>query len=281
MKKGINVWSLASGTSPEEALRLSHSAGFQGVELVLSETGKLSLESTPQELRSLRGHAEDLGIEIHSLATMLQLQYNLVSDSPLVRQKAVDATKVQIETAKVLGAETVLVVPGYVGVDFIPDAETVRYDHAYDRALDAFRELAPFAEAAGIRIGVENVWNRFLTTPREMREFLDEVGSHYVGSYFDIGNALGTGFPEQWIEILGHRIVKVHVKDYRTNPGGLSSFVDLLSGDVNFPEVLRALTEVGFNDYCSAEVTPYRWHPEQSAYNASASMDRIFGWNQN
>ncbi|MDO5864373.1 MULTISPECIES: sugar phosphate isomerase/epimerase [Paenarthrobacter] len=281
MKKGINAWSFAPGTSPEEVLRLSHSAGFQGAELVLGETGKLSLESSPQELVSLRGRAEELGIEIHSLATMLQLQYNMVSDNPVVRQKALDATKVQIETAKVLGAETALVVPGYVGVDFIPDAETVRYDRAYDRALEAFSELAPFAEAAGIRIGVENVWNRFLTTPREMRGFLDEVDSHYVGSYFDIGNALGTGFPEQWIEILGHRIVKVHVKDYRTNPGGLSSFVDLLSGDVNFPEVLRALTDVGFNDYCSAEVTPYRWHPEQSVYNASASMDRIFGWNQN
>jgi L-ribulose-5-phosphate 3-epimerase len=281
MKKGINFWSFAPGTSPEEALQLSHSAGFEGVELVLAETGELSLESSPQELHALRGRAEDLGVEIHSLATMLQLQYNLVSDDPAIRQKAVDATKVQIETAKALGAETVLVVPGYVAVDFIPDALTVRYDHAYDRALEAFRELAPFAEGAGIRVGVENVWNRFLTTPREMREFLDEVGSDHVGSYFDIGNALGTGFPEQWIDILGHRIVKVHVKDYRANPGGLNSFVDLLSGDVNFPEVLRALTDIGFNDYCSAEVTPYRWHPQQSAYNASASMDRIFGWGQN
>jgi L-ribulose-5-phosphate 3-epimerase len=281
MKKGINFWSFAAGTTPVEALELSYAAGFQGVELVLAETGPLSLESTPQELLALKKHADNLGVEIHSLATMLQLQYNLVSDDPVIRQRAVDATKIQIETAKMLGAETVLVVPGYVGVDFIPNAEKVRYDRAYDRALEAFSELAPVAEASGIRIGVENVWNRFLTTPLEMRVFLDAIGSDHVGSYFDIGNALGTGFPEQWIEILGHRIIKVHVKDYRANPGGLNSFVDLLSGDVNFPEVLRALKDVGFNDYCSAEVTPYRWHPEQSAFNASASMDRIFGWNEN
>ncbi|MGO1849551.1 sugar phosphate isomerase/epimerase family protein [Microbacterium sp.] len=279
MKKGINYWSFAPETTTAAAIALAKDAGFRGLEFCLAETGEVSLESSEQELVDVRQRAEDAGISLPSLASWLVWENNLVSDDPRVRQRARDIVREQIDTAHTLGSETVLVVPGYVGVDFVADSVPVDYLAAYDRAQEAVASFADHARGTGVNIGVENVWNKFLLSPLEMRRFIDEIDDPLVGVYFDIGNALLNGYPQQWIRILGARIFKVHVKDYRRSPGGFDSFVDLLAGDVDFPEVAAALTEIGYSSFCTAEMMPtYRHHTEQMAYNASGAMDRIFPW---
>ena len=110
-------------------------------------------------------------------------------------------------------------------------------NNAYERSLEAFTSLKSYAEAAKVNIGLENVWNKFLTSPLEMRDFIDKIDSEYVGSYFDVGNVLYNGYPEHWIKALGKRIKKVHFKDYRKDPGGINCFVPILSGDVDYAGV--------------------------------------------
>lgn len=279
MKKGINYWSFAEGTTASQAIDLAAAAGFSGLEFCLAEAGDVALDSSDAELARVRQRAADAGVELPSLASWLVWENNLVSDDAAVRGRAREIIRRQIDVAHALGAGTVLVVPGYVGVDFVSPSEVVAYDAAWDRALEAISELAIHAEQAEVRIGVENVWNKFLLSPLEMRAFVDSVGHPSVGVYFDIGNALLTGYPEQWIRILGERIVAVHVKDYRLSPGGFDSFVDLLAGDVDFPAVNRALLDTGYAGYVSAEMMPpYRFHTDQLIHNTSASMDRIFDW---
>lgn len=279
MKKGINYWSFASGTTAAEAVALAAAAGFQGLEFCLAEEGDIALDSSDAQLAEVRRRAEDGGVELPSLASWLVWENNLVSDDTAIRSRARDIIRRQIDVAHALGSRTALVVPGYVGVDFVSPSEVVAYDAAWDRARDAITELAGYAEAAGVRIGVENVWNKFLLSPLEMRAFVDEVAHPAVGVYFDIGNALLTGYPEQWIRLLGERIVAVHVKDYRRSPGGFDSFVDLLAGDVDFPAVNQALLDIGYTGYVSAEMMPaYRFHTDQLVHNTSAAMDRIFDW---
>jgi L-ribulose-5-phosphate 3-epimerase len=276
MKKGINYWSFAEGTSVIKAMELAKDAGFEGIEFCLAATGEISLESKEKELLVIRKEAEEMGLELPSLASWLPWEYSLTSNRPEHRQKAKDIIRKQIDTAAILGANTVLVVPGYVGVDFVENSEICPYDEVYDRALEAISELAIDAAASGLTIGVENVWNKFLLSPLEMRSFIDEVGSSAVGVYFDVGNVLLTGYPEHWIKILGHRIKKVHFKDYRRNPGGFNAFVDLLAGDVNYPAVVDALRAIGYDDYCNAEMMPtYKHYTDQVIYNTSAAMDRI------
>ena len=110
----------------------------------------------------------------------------------------------------------------------------------------------------------------------EMRDFIDKIGSDYVGSYLDIGNTLYCSYPEDWVIILGKRIKKVHFKDYRLQAGGLHGFVDLLAGDVNYPEVVNALNEIGYDDWVSAEMIPnYKHYTDTIIYNTSNSMDKI------
>lgn len=278
MKKGINIWSFQDGTTIEEAIAIAKDAGFEGIELSLNETGALSLESGEREIADIRKRAEDAGIALTSLASGLYWSYSMTSANAGIREKAKDIVKKQLESAAILGVDTILVIPGAVGVDFIPGSEVVPYDRAYDYALEAITELAGSAEAAGVSIGIENVWNKFLLSPLEMRQFIDATGSSYVGSYFDVGNVVFAGYPEHWIRILSHRIKKVHFKDYRRESGGLSGFVDLLAGDVNYPEVVQALTEVGYDDYVIGEmIPPYTHHSKQIIYNTSASMSAILG----
>ena len=158
----------------------------------------------------------------------------------------------------------------------MPERPVVAYDVAYDRALEEIKKLAPVAEEYGVHIGIENVWNKFLLSPLEMRRFVDEVGSDYVGVYFDVGNVMYAGYPEQWIRILNKRIKKVHFKDYRRNPGGLNCFVDLLSGDVDWKAVMAAFAEIGYDGWAAGEMIPqYQQGSDQLIYNTAGAMERI------
>ena len=277
MKKGINIWSFPQGRI-EESLTLAKKAGFEGVELALNAEGELSMQSTEREIKEVRKKAEDLGLALYSLSCGLCWDYRLSDDDKAMREKAKDMIKKQLESAKILGADTILVIPGVVNVEFSSPEKKVAYDVVYERALEGIHALKPYAEGLQVNIALENVWNKFLLSPMEMRDFIDKIGSDYVGSYLDIGNTLYCGYPEDWVRILGHRIKKVHFKDYRLQAGGLHGFVDLLAGDVDYPEVVKALGEIGYEDWVSAEMIPnYKHHTDAIIYNTSYAMDRILG----
>ena len=277
MKKGINIWSFPSGTVKEN-LALAKKAGFEGVELALGAEGELSMSSSERELVEIRKTAEDMGLSLYSLSSGLCWDYRLSDDDAANRIKAKDMIKKQLEAAKILGADTILVIPGVVNVEFSYPERRVAYDVVYERSLEGIFELKGYAEELGVNIGLENVWNKFLLSPMEMRDFIDKIGSDYVGSYLDVGNTLYCSYPEDWIRILGKRIKKVHFKDYRMAAGGLHGFVDLLAGDVNYPEVVKALNEIGYDGWVSAEMIPnYKYYTEAIIYNTSYSMDKILG----
>lgn len=277
MKKGINIWSFPQGTIKDN-LTLAKKAGFEGVELALNGEGELSMRSSEKEILEVRKTAEDLGLALYSLSCGLCWDYRLSDDDTNMRQKAKDMIKKQLEMAKILGADTILVIPGVVNVEFSSPEKKVAYDVVYKRALEGINELKADAESLQVNIALENVWNKFLLSPMEMRDFIDKIGSDYVGSYLDIGNTLYCGYPEDWVRILGDRIKKVHFKDYRMQAGGLHGFVDLLAGDVDYPEVMKALNEIGYDDWVSAEMIPnYKHHTDAIIYNTSYAMDRILG----
>ena len=275
MKKSISYWSF-SGKNVFQAMQTAKDAGFDGIELTLDAEGDVTMQTTAAHLAEIRSAAQALGLALPSVASSLFWAYSFTSDDPDEREQAHQAAVCEIQTAKALGADTVLVVPGSVSVEFVPERPVVAYDVCWERALQEMKRLAPIAEEAGINIGIENVWNRFLLSPLEMRQFLDEIGSERVGAYFDVGNVVYSGYPEQWIRILGKRIKKVHFKDFRRNPGGLNSFVDLLSGDVDWPAVMQAFADIGYDDWVTGEmIPPYTHASDQIIYNTSASIGRI------
>ncbi len=276
MKKGISIWSFAE-PDLRKCMVMAKDAGFDGIELALDEEGPVSMKSTKEDILKIKAMADEIGLELYSVACGLYWTYNYTSANEDNVKRAKEITKKQLEVASWLGCDTILVVPGAVEVAFDP-GEVVEYDVAYERALSALRELAPVAESLGVSIGVENVWNRFLLSPMEMAEFIDKVGSDYVGSYFDVGNVLYIGYPEHWVKILNSRIKKVHFKDYRRQAGDLHGFVDLLAGEVNYPAVMESFKKIGYDNWVTAEMIPaYTHYPETIIYNTSNAMDKILG----
>jgi len=257
VKKGICIGCLPGDLGDEGKLRLAKEAGYDGVEINTFD----DLDAC----RRLTTTARSLGIELHSVMASGHWANPLSSRDETVRQKGLANIRQSVETALVCGANTVLVVPGVVQAD-------QPYGETYQIALNSLRELAGYAGQKGIRLGVENVWNRFLLTPMEMGRFLDEIGSEHVGLYFDCGNILSYGYPQQWIRELGSHLVKVHVKDFESST---RQWKYLLQGSVDWKAVRAALREVGYDDYLTAEMGPYPVFPDQMARDTATHLDRI------
>ncbi|MCY0874951.1 MAG: sugar phosphate isomerase/epimerase [Firmicutes bacterium] len=272
MRKAVNQWCFPTGLPLRDVFAVAAAASFDGVELNLSVPGDmgLTLDTTEKEALAIQQLAVDIGLHLPSVSTGLLWEWPLSSPDRTIRARARDIVRQQIALAAALKASTVLVVPGLVN-------ETTSYEECFLRSQEEVRVLAEDAGACGVTIGIENVWNRFLLSPVEMARYVEEIGSAHVGVYFDVGNVLNFGYPDQWIQTLGKRIVKVHVKDFSLQIGNIHGFVPLLSGDVNWPAVVSALRVVGYDDYLTTEIMPYAHDPGRAVQDASTALDVILG----
>jgi len=256
-RKSVNYWSFPAGTPVLEAARQAKRAGFEAFEITLEAKGDITPASGEKKVRKLAADIRAMGLDISSVATGLFWSYPFTSAKKSVQKKSVEIGRKLLQVASWAGTNAVLVVPGAVGVSFMEGVEPVQYDVAFKRARAAVKKLLPLAEKLKVYICIENVWNMFLLSPLEMRDFIDSFGSRYVASYFDTGNVIQTGYSEQWIRILGRRVRRIHIKDFSRKIGTLEGFCPLLKGDVNFPEVIKALKEVKYKGkYLTNEMVP-------------------------
>jgi hexulose-6-phosphate isomerase len=269
MKIGINRWTMPGEWELERCFEEAARAGFETIEINIAEEGYLSLKTTEMEARQIVRQAKAAGVKISSISSGMAWGLPITSQDETIRERGQEAIKKQLQVGCWLEVDTALVVPGVVTPD-------VPYDVAYKRSQDGLHELAGTAETLHVAIGVENVWNKFLLSPLEFARFIDEIGSPYVGAYFDAGNVLVSGYPEQWIRILGKRIRKVHVKDFRANIGNITAFCNPLQGDVPWGRVREALDEVGYDGPVTAEVDGYRVHPEIGLRHIAESLRAVF-----
>lgn len=270
MKISASYWMFEGGLEAKlpvaEAMRQAKKLGFDAIELAIAAEGVLTDKTTQEECKSIVKEAKTIGLAISSVASGQSWFTSPTADDVKVRKSIVDFTKKALQVTQWLGTDAYLFVPGAVDVFFNPASEVIPYEVCYKRAVDAVKKLVPTAEKVGVSLCIENVWNKFLLSPLEMRDFIDSFGSKYVGSYFDVGNVLLTGYPEQWIKILGKRIKRVHIKDFKTSVGTAAGFVDLGEGDVDFKAVKTALAAIKYNGYVTAEMLPYApGRPEKTA----------------
>lgn len=268
MKKGVNLWCFPAGKKILDCIKAAKKYGYDGVELNLAEEGEINLQTSDKDISKYAKAASDEGIEIISIATSLLWKYPLTDPDENVREKGRDIVKRMIDVAKDADTDSILVVPGLVN-------ENVSYMRAYERAKKALADLSGYAEKNKVYICVENVWNKFLLSPLEMKRFIEETGSKYIKSYLDIGNMLQFGYPEDWIEVLGNLIKRVHVKDFDVSIGNGSGFKYLLEGSINWEKVMLSLKKVGYDGYLTAELSPYGTFPELMIEDTKRHMDAI------
>ncbi len=274
MLKSISIWAFKENEQrPAESIfSEAKEHGFEGVELAVGAKGLLTPDSTESDCARLLRIADECGVKISSLASGLGWQTPLSDPDPEVRKRGTEILRKSLQIGRWLGIDCVLLVPGLVSPLGQKGPEHVPYDAAYENMKAGIAEAVPAAEQSRVIIGVENVWNKILLSPLEMRDFIDSFGSKWVGAYLDVGNLIVTGYAEDWVRILGDRIGCVHFKDYKREVGTLEGFCDLLEGDVNYPEVMKALREVGYEGPCVAEF--FALEPE-ALQKVSDAMEKI------
>jgi L-ribulose-5-phosphate 3-epimerase len=274
MKKSIGDNMIPKGWSFEQGLELIKKSGYDGVELWLGDVPWFQMTTTDGEVQGLRRKVESAGLVVSNVSTGLHWETPLSARDPKTRQQALRIVERQIETAQILGTDAILVVAGLV-------TEEVPYNEVYLRCLDAMKRLAPTAAKGGVKIGCENCNSeqRFLISPREFWTFLNEVNHPFVGIHLDVGNIHDTGFAEQWIEMHGPRITRIHLKDvkkHRGRCGDQSVYTNLFLGDNNWPAVRAALTKVGYDGWLVAEMElRYRYAKDQQFYDTAVAIDRL------
>ena len=241
-KKGVKL-SMIGGTDPlPEKFARAKEAGFDGIEV----------DGDERDVPALLAARDAAAIPIHGVVYGRSWRTSFSSPDPAVRAEAVTGLQDALRDCRQLGGTSVLVIPGVV-------SESVGYGEAYARATVDVAAALPTAEETGVDVLFENVWNNFLLSPLEVARFIDDFASPRVGAYFDIGNVVRYGWPEQWIDVLGGRIRKLDVKDYsrdlQKSDGLWKGFgVEIGEGSVDWPVVVKALERIGYRGWATAEV---------------------------
>ena len=238
-----------------DKFRLCQELGYDGMELVSP------IDVSAKEIRQA---SEATAMPVHGVVDMKHWQIRLSSPDPAVREQGRGFLEQAIRDANAYGGDSVLLVPGAV------KGKDENHFHVWQRSIVEIRKVLPLASRLGVRVLIENVWNGFCESPDQLRDYLDEIGSPWVGSYFDIGNVRKFGPSEDWIRTLGWRIVKLDVKDW----GKENGFCKIGDGDVNWPEVRKALTDIKFSGWSTAEVAG---GGRDRLADIAARMDRELG----
>jgi hexulose-6-phosphate isomerase len=241
LKKAVK-FSMVQGTaSLVEKFKMLKELGFHGIDI-----------DQRVEHDDVRRARDESGLVVHGVVDYDHWKLPLSHPDPKVRAEGLEVLKTSLRDSKAYGGTTVLLVVGIVNKE-------ISYADAWQRTQVEIRKALPLAQELGIKIAFENVWNMFLLSPLEFARYIDEFENPWVGAYFDIGNVVNYGWPEQWIRILGKRILKVDVKEYsrkiRDQQGPGAGFnVELGEGDCDWPAVLAALDAVGYSGWGTAEV---------------------------
>ena len=215
--------------------KLLKEAGFEGVELI---------SPNQLDMKEVLAARDETGLIIHGVSGGRHWQKPLSDPDPAVVEEGVAAIKQEFLDCKAYGGTTVLVVPAVVN-------KKVSYRQAWERSQAHIRKLIPLAEEAGVKIAVEEVWNKFLLSPIEFARYIDEFESPTVGAYFDVGNIVEYAYPQEWIRELGKRILKIHIKEY-AKPKRFD--YKLGEGEIDWPAVKQALIDVDYEGWITAEV---------------------------
>ncbi len=242
IKKAVQIYMLPKELSYADRFKLARDVGFEGVE------GQTVTD--PQEAEEIRKASEDTKLPIHSVMNMAHWDNPLSSSDPAIVKKSLDGMKTSLHNAKLWGADAVLLVPAVVNPQ-------TTYQEAWTRSQKVIRTLIPLAAELKVVIAIEEVWNKFLLSPLEMARYVDEFNSPWIRAYFDVGNVVFYGYPQDWIHTLGKRTVRVHLKDFKMGKGWdpvTARFVNLGEGDIDWAAVRRALTDVGYSGWATTEL---------------------------
>ena len=272
MKSALNAWSCPNELDFRSMFQALKKAGFDGIELNIDMPGRsahsLTLDTSMEQIREIKAISEDTELPVAGISSSLYQSETLGSNRPEDRAFTRRLLETHLAFADALGADGILIVPGG-----ITEKRSIR--EAWDNCQESLFSLKDVIAGGKAYVGVENVWNNFFLSPMEMARFIDELNIPHLGAYFDVGNVAIFSWPEYWIEILGKRIVKVHVKDFIKKGTNAGCFVNLLEGSIRWDKVMAALRNIGYDGYLTAEVASMPSTPEYLYQITQSALDTI------
>jgi L-ribulose-5-phosphate 3-epimerase len=256
IQKGVLLGMLPKHLSYADRFKMARDVGFEVVQAYTT--------ADEHEAAEIKKAADDAKVKIDSVMNTDHWKYPFSSGDPAVVEKSRAGMKTSLHNAKLWGADAVLLVPAVVN-------PATPYRDAWTRSQAEIRKLIPLANELGVVIAIEEVWNKFLLSPVEFANYVDEFQSPSVRAWFDVGNVVLFGYPQDWIRTLGKRIVKVHLKDFKRESDGYK-WVNLGEGDIDWAEVRRAFAEVG---YTGSATTELPGGDEAYLRDVSARFDRL------
>ena len=238
IKKGVWMEMLPASLNYPERFKMARDVGF---EVIQAPT-----EPDDRKAEEIKKAADEAKIRIDSVMNMDHWKYPLSSADPAVVEKSLVGMRTSLRNAKLWGSDAVLLVPAVL------DPKT-SYRDAWTRSQKQIRTLLPIAEELKVVIALEEVWNKFLLSPLEMARYIEEFRSPWIKAWFDVGNVMFYGYPQDWIRTLGKGIYKVHLKDFKRKEGGYE-WVNLGDGDVDWPAVRAAFVEIGYSGSAIVEL---------------------------
>ncbi|MGH9326645.1 MAG: sugar phosphate isomerase/epimerase family protein [Terriglobia bacterium] len=238
IRKGVLVSMLPPHLSYLERFRIARDAGFEALQVDTTRD--------PHEAETIKEAAEKAGLRIDSVMNMLHWKYPLSSSDPAVVGKSLEGMQISLENARLWGAHCVLLVPAVVN-------EQTSYREAWVRSQRQIRKLVPLAEELKVTIALEDVWNKFLLSPLEFATYVDEFKSPWVKVWFDVGNVVFYGYPQDWIRTLGPRIADVHLKGFKQT-GNCYEWVNIGEGEIDWPAVRAAFAAIGYRGTAIVEL---------------------------
>ena len=279
MHKSITLRSFPETMPIVERLALAQQYGYEGIEINLEPNTEITLESTDQDLARLLLLVKGFDLKVSGVYSRTQWYYPISSLKSEVRAAGREIITTIISAAEILECDTVLVIPGMVDNSiFATEPEIIPYLDAYKNSVESIQTIMDdVLVKSNVHVALENVWGKFLYSPMEFASFVDGFGTEKIGAYFDVGNSLRNGFPEDWIRILGHRIRAVHIKDFKRSVDTINGFCGILQGDVNWDEVSLSLQEIDYKRWITGEVLPaYKYSPEILVEETSRAMSAVF-----
>jgi len=239
IRKAILITMLPADLSLADGMKLAREVGFEEIEC--------QTVSDPKQAEAIKIAAGNAGIRIHSVMNMAHWSFPLNASDPEIVKKGMDGMETSLRNAHLWGADTVLLVPAVVNPKFS------YYQDAWTRSQQQIRMLLPLAEELKVVIAIEEVWNKFLVSPVEFARYVDDFRSPWVRAYLDVGNMVIYGYPQDWIRIMGKRIAKLHIKDFRYRKGQ-TEWVGLREGDIDWLEVYQALADISYQGTATVEL---------------------------
>ena len=245
-----------------EKFRVMKEAGFEGVE-------PMGAMNRDEVLAAFK----ETGLQAASVCDHIHWVKTLSAPDEATRKLGLDGLVNSLHDAHAYGAGSVLLVPGVA-------RDGVSYEQCWERSIVEIKKAIPVAKELGVKISIENVGNNFITTPEQAMAYLDAINSEWVGWHFDIGNVgRNYGPAERWIQVLGKRIVRIHVKDFSATPPASGARAGarpkLLDGDTNWPAVMAALDRAGYQGWAISEQPTNQAADVETARDLAQRMDRI------